>query len=156
MASYELQINGESRVVEAEPDVPLLWILRDELGLTGAKFGCGMGLCRSCTVLVDGAASFTCMLPISSVAGKAITTIEGLAADGDLTPVQQAWVELDVPQCGYCQNGQIMTATHLLAEHPQPTDAQIDAYMSPVVCRCGTYPRIKAAIKRASQLFYEV
>ena len=156
MAQYELMVNGNLRQVEADADVPLLWVLRDDMNLTGTKFGRGMGLCRACTILIDGAASFSCMLPVSSAVGKSITTIEGLAPEGDLTPVQQAWVEMDVPQCGYCQTGQIMTATHLLSQHPQPTDAQIDAYMSPVICRCGTYPRVKQAIKRASQLFYEV
>ena len=142
-----LTINGESRAVDAEPDTPLLWVLRDDLGLTGTKFGCGMALCGACTVHADGKAIRSCQTPISALDGVKITTIEGL---GGAHPVQKAWVAHDVPQCGYCQSGQIMSAAALLAEKPKPTDADIDAAMSGNLCRCGTYQRIRAAIKDAA------
>ena len=142
-----LTINGESRTVDAEPDTPLLWVLRDDLGLTGTKFGCGMALCGACTVHADGKAIRSCQTPISALDGVKITTIEGL---GGSHPVQKAWVDHDVPQCGYCQSGQIMSAAALLAEKPKPTDADIDAAMSGNLCRCGTYQRIRAAIKDAA------
>ena len=144
-----LTINGKTRSVEVAPDTPLLWVLRDTLGLTGTKYGCGMSLCGACTVHVDGEPTRSCVTPISSVAGKKITTIEGLSRNAD-HPVQKAWIALDVPQCGYCQSGQIMGAVALLRKHPKPTDAQIDEAMSGIVCRCGTYVRIRAAIKRAA------
>ncbi len=147
----DLQINDKSMTVKASPDTPLLWVLREELGLVGAKFGCGMGLCGACTVVVDGHATRTCVTPVSAVAGKSITTIEGLSADGGHA-LQRAWNEMDVPQCGYCQSGQIMTAKALLARTPSPTDAEIDAAMSNNLCRCGTYLRIRKAVKRAAEL----
>jgi isoquinoline 1-oxidoreductase alpha subunit len=147
----KLQINGEERDVSAPPDTPLLWVLRDELGLTGTKFGCGMAQCGACTVHLDGRALRSCVLPVSRAAGHRITTIEGIDPEGG-HPVQQAWAELDVVQCGYCQSGQIMAAVALLQEVPQPTDADIDAALSGNICRCGTYQRIRAAVHRASQL----
>ena len=143
-------VNGERRSLDVEPDAPLLWVLRDELGLTGTKFGCGIAQCGACTVQVDGVAQRTCVLPVSAVAGKSVTTIEGLSADGR-HPVQQAWLAEDVPQCGYCQSGQIMAAAAFLAKHPQPTDADIDVGITNL-CRCGTYPRIRKAIHRAAAL----
>ena len=151
MPRFNLIVNDEERVVDVDADTPLLWVLRDELGLTGAKFGCGLGLCRTCTVHVDGAASMSCLLPVTAVAGKRITTIENLAGDDALHPLQQAWIAEQVPQCGYCQPGQLLTAAELLAVHPEPTDEQIDQWMSPVLCRCGTYGRIRAAIHRAAR-----
>ena len=144
-----LTINGESRSFEGDPDMPLLWYLRDELGLTGTKFGCGAGYCGACLVHIDGVASFSCVTPVSVAEGSEIVTIEGLSPDG-AHPVQVAWRELNVAQCGYCQSGQIMQAAALLAETPDPTDEDIDATMSQNICRCGTYPRIRAAIKRAA------
>ena len=146
-----LKINGQSIETEATPDTPLLWVLRDHLGMTGTKFGCGQALCGACTVQVDGTAIRSCVTPVESVVGKDIRTIEGLSTDRT-HPVQQAWIELDVPQCGYCQSGQIMSASALLAKNPQPTDAEIDEAMSGNICRCGTYPRIRAAIHRAAEL----
>ncbi len=147
----KLEINGRSFEVDAPPETPLLWILREEAGLTGTKFGCGRALCGACTVHVDGEARRSCVLAVGDVAGKKVTTIEGLAgAGGVLHPVQQAWVEENVPQCGYCQSGQIMSATALLRKVRAPTDADIDAVMSANLCRCGTYPRIRAAIHRAA------
>jgi isoquinoline 1-oxidoreductase alpha subunit len=143
----KLNVNGQVRNVQAPDDMPLLWVLRDLLGLTGTKFGCGMSLCGACTVHIDGKATRSCTLPVSSVAGKKITTIEGLG-DGS-HPVQKAWAELDVVQCGYCQSGQIMAAAALLAEKPHPSDADIDEAMKGNLCRCGTYERIRAAIKLA-------
>ena len=137
--------------VEAAPDMPLLWVLRDLMGLTGTKFGCGIAQCGACTVHIDGAPLRACVTPVSAVAGKNITTIEGLSADGT-HPVQQAWTELDVVQCGYCQSGQIMSAVALLAKVPTPTDTDIDQAMSGNICRCGTYPRIRAAVHRAATL----
>src|SRR5271169_2532558 len=142
-------LNGKSTTVEVDPQMPLLWVLRDTLNMTGTKFGCGMALCGACTVQINGEASRSCITPISSVAGKKITTIEGLSADAS-HPVQKAWIEEDVPQCGYCQSGQIMSAVALLAKTPNPTDAQIDDFMSGNICRCGTYQRIRKAIHRAA------
>jgi len=150
MSSFTLDINGLSYPVEAEAQMPLLWALRDLLGLTGTKFGCGAGLCGSCTVLADNEPIHSCIMPLSSVAGKSIVTIEGLSADGD-HPLQRAWIEEHVSQCGYCQPGQIMNAAALLAKNPDPSDADIDSAMSGVLCRCGTYQRIRKAIHRATQ-----
>ena len=146
-----LEINGVRHELDAEPDMPLLWALRDLAGLTGTKFGCGKALCGACTVHVDDAPVRACVTPIAAVEGRRVTTIEGLPADGS-HPVQRAWAELDVVQCGYCQSGQIMSAAALLARTPQPTDADIDAAMAGNLCRCGTYQRIRAAIKRAAEL----
>jgi isoquinoline 1-oxidoreductase subunit alpha len=147
----EVTINGTPRRLDVPPEMPLLWALRETLGLTGTKYGCGMALCGACTVHVEGAATRSCVTPVSDVAGKAVTTIEGLSAATD-HPVQRAWIELDVPQCGYCQSGQIMSAAALVAEKPAPTDAEIDEAMSGNICRCGTYQRIRAAIHRAATL----
>lgn len=144
-----LLVNGQEHEVEVEPEMPLLWVLRDELGILGPKFGCGIAMCGACTVHVDGLPVRSCTLPVSAVAG-AVTTIEGLAAGGTLHAVQQAWIEEQVAQCGYCQAGQIMTAVALIEEVQNPSDAEIDAAMSGNLCRCGTYPRIRAAIKRAA------
>jgi isoquinoline 1-oxidoreductase alpha subunit len=144
-------LNGEAVASESDGDTPLLWVLRDELGKTGTKYGCGIAQCGACTVWFDGAPVRSCVTPVSAAEGAAIETIEGLSADRD-HPVQRAWADLDVPQCGYCQSGQIMTAPALLAETPDPSDADIDAAMRGVLCRCGTYPRIRAAIKRAAAL----
>ena len=148
--SISLIVNGSAYTVDVEPETPLLWVLRDSLKLTGTKFGCGIAQCGACTVLIDGQATRSCSIPASAVAGKAVTTIEGLSADGT-HPVQLAWVEFDVPQCGYCQSGQIMAAVALLKEKPKPTDAEINREMTNI-CRCGTYPRIRAAIHRAAEL----
>ena len=142
-----LEINGKSVSINAADDTPLLWVLRDELGLTGTKYGCGIAQCGACTVHVDGQPTRACQTPISAIAGMKVTTIEGL---GGHHPVQQAWVKADVPQCGYCQSGQIMSAAALLAEKKHPSDADIDAAMSGNICRCGTYQRIRAAIKDAA------
>ena len=147
----KLNVNGQVRNVQAPDDMPLLWVLRDLLGLTGTKFGCGMSLCGACTVHIDGKAARSCTLPASTVVGKKITTIEGLGTGGS-HPVQQAWAELDVVQCGYCQSGQIMSAVALLAEKPHPSDADIDEAMKGNLCRCGTYERIRAGITRAAEL----
>jgi isoquinoline 1-oxidoreductase subunit alpha len=144
-----LSINGKSHDVDVEPDTPLLWVLRDTIGLTGTKYGCGIAQCGACTVHIDGVATRSCQVPVGSVAGNAITTIEALAQDGRLHPVQQAWLDFDVPQCGYCQSGMIMTAAALLQRKPKPTDADIDAAMTNI-CRCGTYQRIRAAIHAAA------
>jgi isoquinoline 1-oxidoreductase alpha subunit len=144
-------LNGKSQSVDVDPQMPLLWVLRDTLNMTGTKFGCGMALCGACTVHINGEATRSCITPISAVAGKKITTIEGLSADGG-HPVQQAWIEIDVPQCGYCQTGQIMSAVALLSKKPSPTDADIDDFMSGNICRCGTYQRIRKAIHRAAEL----
>jgi isoquinoline 1-oxidoreductase alpha subunit len=148
-----LNINGQTMDIgEIDPSTPLLWVLRDELGLVGTKYGCGIAQCGACTVHLDGAPVRSCQIPVSSLENHQITTIEGLAgADGTLNPVQRAWIEIDVPQCGYCQAGQIMSATALLQNNPNPTDAEIDAAMSGNICRCATYVRIKAAIKSAAQ-----
>jgi aerobic-type carbon monoxide dehydrogenase small subunit (CoxS/CutS family) len=142
-------LNGKSQTVDVSPDMPLLWVLRDTLNMTGTKFGCGMALCGACTVHINGEAARSCQTAISKVAGKKITTIEGLSADGS-HPVQQAWIAEDVPQCGYCQSGQIMSAVALLAKKPNPTDSDIDDFMSGNICRCGTYQRIRKAIHRAA------
>ena len=142
-------INGRRHDIDLPADTPLLWALRDELGLTGTKFGCGMALCGACTVHLDGQAVRSCMTPLSAVANKKVTTIEALETDQVGKAVQTAWIEVNVPQCGYCQAGQIMSATALLAKNPKPTDTDIDAAMAGNICRCGTYPRIRAAIKRA-------
>jgi len=145
----KLKVNGVSREFDGEPDMPLLWYLRDELRLTGTKFGCGEGLCGACTVHVNGAAARSCQLPMQSVTGKAVVTIEGLSAKAD-HPVQEAWRQTNVPQCGYCQSGQIMQAAALLKQKPRPTDADIDSAMKGNICRCGTYQRIREAIKTAA------
>jgi isoquinoline 1-oxidoreductase subunit alpha len=144
-------LNGKSQSVEVDPQMPLLWVLRDTLNMTGTKFGCGMALCGACTVHINGEATRSCITPISAVSGKQITTIEGLSADGN-HPVQQAWVEIDVPQCGYCQCGQIMSAAALLKKKANPSDAEIDDFMSGNICRCGTYQRIRKAIHRAAEI----
>lgn len=149
MAQYTLTVNGEARSIEADPTMPLLWVLRDLLELTGTKYSCGIGQCGTCTVHLNGNPIRSCSFPVSAAAGQPITTIEGLSAKGD-HPVQAAWQEVDVPQCGYCQAGQIMSATALLANTPHPTDDEIDASMSGNICRCGTYQRIKAAIHVAA------
>ncbi|HEY0768227.1 MAG TPA: (2Fe-2S)-binding protein [Steroidobacteraceae bacterium] len=147
----KLNVNGKDTEVDVDPAMPLLWVLRDTLGLTGTKFGCGMALCGACTVHLDGEPIRSCVTPVSAVGAKKVTTIEGLSSDRS-HPVQKAWIELDVPQCGYCQSGQIMSAAALLAHTAQPSDADIDAAMSGNICRCGTYQRIRAAIHRAAQL----
>jgi isoquinoline 1-oxidoreductase subunit alpha len=146
-----ITVNGQTIDVDAAPDTPLLWVLRDHLSMTGTKFGCGMALCGACTVHLDGAAIRSCVLPLSAAQGKSITTIEGLSRDRSHV-VQKAWLEIDVPQCGYCQSGQIMSAAALLKINPRPSDADIDAAMSGNICRCGTYPRIRKAIHRAAEL----
>lgn len=151
----ELTLNGKKQKIDADPEMPLLWALRDLLGLTGTKYGCGLGLCGACTVHIDGIASRACATPLSAVAEKTVTTIEGLSADGN-HPVQVAWQQLNVTQCGYCQPGQIMSATALLAKNKKPTDAEILSAMSGNICRCGTYPRIQAAIHLAAELATEV
>jgi isoquinoline 1-oxidoreductase alpha subunit len=143
-----LTINGQSHNVDVEPDTPLLWVLRDSIGMTGTKYGCGIAQCGACTVHVDGIAMRSCSVPVEMVAGKQIATIEGLAAGGKLNAVQQAWLDHDVPQCGYCQSGMIMAVTALLKEKPKPTDADIDAAITNI-CRCGTYQQIRAAIHAA-------
>lgn len=145
-----LQINGQTKDVEGPDDMPLLWALRDELGMTGTKFGCGMAMCGACTVQMDGAAIRSCVTPISAVTGRAISTIEGMEVDPVGQVVQRAWIENNVAQCGYCQAGQIMTAVSLLKRTPKPNDQQIDQAMSGNICRCGTYPRIRAAIEQAA------
>ncbi len=148
----KLTINGEVRDIQVAEDTPLLWVLRDELQLTGTKFGCGAGMCGACTVQINGKATRSCITPVSTLEGAAITTIEGIKTSPDtLHPVQQAWQEESVPQCGYCQSGQIMSAVALLAENPTPTDEEIDTAMSGNICRCGTYPRIRRAIHSASE-----
>ncbi|MGI4720015.1 MAG: (2Fe-2S)-binding protein [Janthinobacterium lividum] len=151
MSKYVLNINGKAQAVDVEPDTPLLWALRDTLGLVGTKYGCGLGQCGACTVHLDGVPTRSCVLPVSSLGQQKITTIEGLDA-GARHPLQQAWQELDVPQCGYCQAGQIMTACQLLKQHPKPSDAQIDEAMVGNLCRCATYTRIRAGIHRAAEI----
>jgi len=145
-----LHVNGEARSVDVEPDTPLLWVIRDTLGLTGTKFGCGMALCGACTVHLDGEPIRSCATPVSDAAGKRVTTIEAIRATPVGQRVQAAWAALDVPQCGYCQSGQIMSACALLAGTPRPTDEDIDRAMDGNICRCGTYPRIRAAIHQAA------
>ncbi len=149
--SMQLEVNGKMVAFDAQTDMPLLWVLRDLLRMTGTKFGCGMALCGACTVHVDGQPVRACTTQVSSVAGKKITTIEAMASDSVGKRVQAAWLELGVPQCGYCQPGQIMSAAALLKQNPQPKDEDIDQAMSGNICRCGTYPRIRAAIKRAAE-----
>jgi isoquinoline 1-oxidoreductase subunit alpha len=150
MAKYNLKINGKIRTVDLDPSTPMLWVLRDTLNMPGTKYGCGMAQCGACTVHLDGSAVRSCSLPVSSVGKAAITTIEGLSVNGD-HPVQKAWLEHDVAQCGYCQSGQIMSAAALLKDNPKPSDEDIDNAMSGNICRCGTYLRIKEAIKTASK-----
>jgi isoquinoline 1-oxidoreductase alpha subunit len=147
--TYSIVVNGETRRVDVPERMPLLWVLRDSLGLKGTKFGCGVAQCGACTVLIDGQPTRSCITPISAVGAKKVATIESLPSDGT-HPLQKAWMELDVPQCGYCQAGQLMAASALLAKTPNPNDAQIDAAMSGNLCRCGTYNRIRAAIKSAA------
>lgn len=147
--SVKLHVNGVEQTVDVDPDMPLLWVLRDVLNLTGTKFGCGQALCGACTVHVDGQVVRSCVTPVRRAEGRAVTTIEGLSTDGS-HPLQRAWVALGVPQCGYCQAGQIMTAAALLAAKPTPTDDEIDRSMAGNICRCGTYPRIRAAIRKAA------
>lgn len=149
MARFTLEINGRQQIVDADPQMPLLWVLRDLLNLTGTKYGCGIGLCGACTIHVDGAATRSCQTPVATAAGRQIITIEGLASNG-LHPVQEAWIAEQVPQCGYCQPGQIMSAAALLARNSQPADADIDQAMAGNVCRCATYFRIRHAIRRAA------
>ncbi len=150
MAAFTLTVNGRRRTLDVPPDTPLLWVLRDTLGLTGTKFGCGMALCGACTVHLEGSPIRSCSTPVSAAAGKRVTTIEGLSSDRS-HPIQQAWIAEDVPQCGYCQSGQIMSAAALLAKNPHPSDADIDVAMSGNICRCGTYLRIRRAIHRAAK-----
>ncbi len=149
MASINLNVNGKKQVVDVDPNTPVLWVLRDHLNLVGTKFGCGVAQCGACTILFEGNAVRSCQLPVSSAENKELITIEGLSENGD-HPVQKAWLENDVPQCGYCQAGQIMSAVSLLNSTPNPTDEQIDTAMNGNICRCGTYVRIKAAIKTAA------
>lgn len=146
----EFWLNGEAVQIELDPDMPLLWVVRDVFGLTGSKFGCGAGLCGACTMHVDGVAQRTCILPLSAVAGKQVRTIEDLGTADNLHPLQQAWIEQGVPQCGYCQSGQLMSAAALLQQNASPTPEEIDQAMSGNICRCGTYPRIKRAIAAAA------
>jgi isoquinoline 1-oxidoreductase subunit alpha len=148
MASLTLRINNKDYPMEVDPQMPLLWAIRDFARLTGTKFGCGISQCGACTVHIDGEPARSCVMPVSGATGKSITTIEGLSAENN-HPVQQAWQEEQVPQCGYCQSGQIMTAAALLTKHPKPSEEQVNAYMSPIVCRCGTYVRVKRAIDKA-------
>ena len=148
--AFKLNVNGKVLEADVDPDTPLLWTLRDTLGITGPKFGCGVGACGACTVHIDGQATRSCVTPVSAAQDRKITTIEGLATPAGQA-VQEAWIELNVPQCGYCQSGQIMSAAALLAGNPKPSDADIDAAMTGNICRCATYPRIRAAIKRAAK-----
>ncbi|MEN2283430.1 (2Fe-2S)-binding protein [Algoriphagus sp. SE2] len=150
MAIFNLSINGKNQQVDVDPNTPMLWVLRDHLDLVGTKFGCGIAQCGACTIHLDGTATRSCQLPVSAAEGTEITTIEGISEKGD-HPVQKAWLEHDVPQCGYCQAGQIMSAVALLKDNPSPSDEDIDNAMNGNICRCGTYTRIKAAIKTASQ-----
>ncbi|MXY35005.1 MAG: (2Fe-2S)-binding protein [Boseongicola sp. SB0676_bin_33] len=149
--SITLNINGQDHLIDVDPQMPLLWAIRETVGLTGTKFGCGIAQCGNCTVIVDGNAVRSCNTPVAAAAGKTIRTIEGVSENND-HPVQQAWQELTVPQCGYCQSGQIMSAVALLEKSPDPTDNEIDKAMAGNICRCGTYPRIRAAIHRAAEL----
>ena len=156
MGQVTLRINGTDHTLDVPPDMPLLWALRDVLNLTGTKYSCGIGICGACIVHLDGRAVAACRIPVSSVEGRTVTTIEGLANGEDrLHPVQQAWLELDVAQCGYCQSGQIMAAVDFLERYPEPTDADIDNNMSSVLCRCGTYVRIRKALHRAAEIARE-
>lgn len=147
----EFTLNGEPVAVDVPPDTPLLWVVRDEIGLKGSKFGCGAGLCGACSMLIDGESTRTCILPVSAASGRSITTIEGLGSAQTPSPVQQAWIEHSVAQCGYCQSGQIISATALLTKNPNPDDAAIDAAMRGNICRCGTYNAIRTAIKSAAK-----
>ncbi|MEQ8711528.1 MAG: (2Fe-2S)-binding protein [Cyclobacteriaceae bacterium] len=149
MAQFNLKINGENKQVDVAPDTPMLWVLRDDLDMVGTKYGCGVAMCGACTIHLDGNAMRSCQLPVSAAEGKSITTIEGLSANGD-HPVQKAWLDIDVPQCGYCQSGQIMNAAALLQRNSNPTDEEIESAMNGNICRCGTYTRIKEAIKVAA------
>jgi len=151
MATLSLSVNGKARNVDVQPGTPLLWFLRDSLGLTGTKFGCGEGYCGCCTVMIDGEATKSCGVDVQSVIGKKVITIEGLSSNRD-HPIQRAWIEEEVPQCGYCQSGQIMTAAALIAQNHRPSDTDIDSAMSGVLCRCGTYHRIRRAIHRAADM----
>jgi aerobic-type carbon monoxide dehydrogenase small subunit (CoxS/CutS family) len=151
MSKFTLKVNGGTHVVDVDPTTPLLYVLRNDIGLQGPRFGCGLGQCGACTVIIKGEAVRSCIQRVSSIQGAEITTLEGLAKNGVLSPVQQAWVDEQVPQCGFCQNGQIMTATALLAKNPTPNDAQIRQGMANTLCRCMTYYRVQAAIKRASK-----
>ena len=150
MATFTLNINGKKQEVDVDPSTPILWVLRDSLNLVGTKYGCGIAQCGACTIHLDGTATRSCVLPVSSIGDKEITTIEGLSENGD-HPVQKAWLEVDVPQCGYCQAGQIMTASALLKQNPTPTDEEIESAMNGNICRCGTYVRIRKAVKTASK-----
>ena len=149
----EFTLNGKAVTADVPDDTPLLWVVRDVFKLKGSKFGCGMGLCGACSMQVDGVSNRTCILPVSAVAGRSVTTIEGIGTPGALHPVQQAWVDHNVPQCGYCQSGQIVSAAALLASNPSPSDEEIDSAMAGNICRCGTYPRIRKAIKQAAVAF---
>lgn len=150
MAKINLDINNQQQVVDVDPNTPVLWVLRDHLNLVGTKYGCGIAQCGACTILLDGTATRSCVLPVSQVGNKAITTIEGLSENGD-HPVQKAWLEHDVPQCGYCQSGQILTAVSFLKSNPSPSDEEIESAMHGNICRCGTYLRIRAAVKTAAK-----
>jgi isoquinoline 1-oxidoreductase subunit alpha len=150
MARYQLKVNGEQRELDVDPEMPLLWALRDVLGLVGTKYGCGIAQCGACTVHINGTPARSCSIRVSDIAGQSVSTIEGLADGTNLHPLQQAWIDLDVPQCGYCQAGQIMSAAALLEKKPMPTDADIDAAMAGNYCRCGTYNRIRKAIHSAA------
>ncbi len=149
MAIFNLKVNGKQQQVDVDPATPMLWVLRDHLKLVGTKYGCGIAQCGACTIHLDGSATRSCMLPVSAIGDKAVVTIEGLSEDAD-HPVQQAWLEHDVPQCGYCQAGQIMTAAAFLKQNPSPSDEEIESAMNGNICRCGTYLRIKAAVKTAA------
>ncbi|TNC79758.1 MAG: (2Fe-2S)-binding protein [Oleiphilus sp.] len=146
----EFELNGKQVSLDLDPEMPLLWVIRDEIGLTGTKFGCGKGLCGACTVHLNGQAIRSCITPLAAIAGQSVTTIEGLSDNDNLHPVQQSWIDHNVPQCGYCQSGQLMSASALLATNANPSDEDIDAAMSGNICRCGTYPRIRKAIKQAA------
>jgi isoquinoline 1-oxidoreductase subunit alpha len=148
--SVKFNLNGKAVTSQVEPDTPLLWAIRDEIGLTGTKFGCGAGLCGACTVQLDGVPVRSCQTPVSAVAGRKVATVESLSGTRNTHPLQVAWIKHDVPQCGYCQSGQLMSAAALLAQNRNPSDAEIDAAMSGNICRCGTYPRVRAAIKDAA------
>ena len=149
--SHNLMVNGNDYAVDVDDDIPLLWVLRDTIGLTGTKFGCGIAMCGACTVHVDGMPMRSCVMPVAEAVGKTVTTIEAIGDTAEGARIQKAWLEIDVVQCGYCQSGQIMSATALLAANPSPSDDDIDAVMAGNICRCGTYPRIRAAIKQAAK-----